>query len=161
MSLVRVAREAIAAHLAGSAYAPPVLGASRAVFVSLHDPRGELRGCVGHLSATEVDLGAEVAATAVLAATEDPRFPPVSADEIGTLSVEVSVLGAPEPATETSLDPRRYGIVVRSGARRGVLLPDLVGIDTVEAQLRIARRKAGIGSGEPVVLERFVVEKHR
>lgn len=131
------------------------------MFVSLHDRAGELRGCIGHLVRTRETLGDEIAATAVLAACEDPRFPPLRADELAGLQVEVSVLGAPEPSDRAGLDPRRYGVVVRSGARRGVLLPDLEGVDTVAQQVDIACRKAGILAGEAVAIERFVVEKHR
>ena len=156
-----VARDAITAWLEGRTYAPPALGESRPVFVSLHDADGELRGCVGHLVRTRDTLGDEIAATAVLAACEDPRFPPLRADELATLRVEVSVLGIPEPVDRDGLDPRRYGIVVRSGARRGVLLPDLDGVDTVGQQVDIACRKAGIRDGDALVIERFLVEKHR
>lgn len=161
-----VAREAIAAHLEGRRYRPPALPApwtaAQPVFVSLHDPSGELRGCIGHLSRTCGTLAEEVAAVAVLAATEDPRFPPVDRAELDGLSVEVSVLNDPVPIPgPEALDPRRYGVVVHAGRRRGVLLPDLEGIDTVAEQLAIARRKAGISPHEAVSLERFEVTKLR
>ena len=144
---VQIARDAITAWAEGRPCAPPLLPAAlerhQPVFVSLHDAGGQLRGCIGNLRATCPTLAEEIASTAVLAASRDPRFPPVAAAELPSLAIEVSVLGAPEPVSDLStLDPKRWGVVVRRGERRGVLLPDLDGVDTVELQLSIARRKA-------------------
>ncbi len=135
----------------------------RACFVSLHDARGDLRGCIGTLEPCCASLGLEILHNAYSAALKDRRFAPLTAAELPGLQVKVDVLGPLEPvAGPDSLDPRRYGVVVSSSdGRRGVLLPDLEGVDRVEQQLDIARRKAGIGAGERVQLARFTVERHR
>jgi AmmeMemoRadiSam system protein A len=133
---------------------------ARAVFVTLRDANGQLRGCVGRLEPGEATLGAEVARTARSAAREDPRFSPVSSDELPGLSFEVSVLEPAEPVTErTELDPKEYGVVVTSGARRGVLLPDIDGVDSAEQQVCIACDKGCIDFAEPHQLSRFRVRK--
>lgn len=163
---LRIARDAIGAWAEGRAYQPPALPPElerhQPVFVSLHDAAGELRGCIGHLAPTCGTLADEIATTAVLAASRDPRFPPVDASELASLAVEVSVLGAPEPVTDlATLDPKVWGVVVSRGGRRGVLLPDLDGVDTVAQQLAIARRKAQLPPDGPVTVERFAVEAFR
>ncbi|MCX5976274.1 MAG: AmmeMemoRadiSam system protein A [Coprothermobacterota bacterium] len=164
--LVRLARLTIAAHLEGAPVErvqislPPDLPARAAVFVSLH--RGSaLRGCIGTLEPQTPSLREEVIANAISASTRDPRFPSVKRDEVDTLEISVDVLTPPEPIDEpTSLDTKRYGVIVQSGWRRGVLLPDLEGVDTVERQVQIARTKAGIGQHEPVRLYRFEVRRY-
>ncbi len=128
-------------------------------FVSLKK-RGLLRGCIGTYEPTEPTLAEEIIANAVRAASEDPRFPPVSSRELPELSVSVDVLSPPEPCREEDLDPRRYGVIVEAGWRRGLLLPDLPGVETVEDQLRIAKAKAGIAPDAPCRLLRFTVERH-
>ncbi|MCX7750056.1 MAG: AmmeMemoRadiSam system protein A [Candidatus Bipolaricaulota bacterium] len=139
---------------------PPELTGRRAgAFVSLKK-RGLLRGCIGTYEPTEPTLAEEIIANAIRAASEDPRFPPVSPRELPELSISVDVLSPPEPCAEEDLDPRRYGVIVEAGWRRGLLLPDLPGVDTVADQLRIARAKAGIGPDEPHRLLRFTVERH-
>ena len=131
------------------------------VFVSLHE-NGELRGCIGTFEPTMENVAAEVIQNAVSSATRDPRFPPVQAAELKNLEINVDVLTPPEPiAGPTELDPRRYGVIVESGRRRGLLLPDLEGVDTVDYQISVARRKAGIGPNEPVKLYRFEVRRFR
>lgn len=122
--------------------------------------RGLLRGCIGTYEPTEESLAEEIIVNAIRAATEDPRFPPVTAGELPELTVSVDVLSPPEPCAEQDLDPKRYGVIVAAGWRRGLLLPDLPGVDTVEEQLRIAKLKAGIPPGEPCRLWRFTVERH-
>ena len=93
--------------------------------------------------------------------TEDPRFPPVEKEELDTLVYSVDVLGAPEPVSSPGeLDVKKYGVIVTKGRKRGLLLPDLEGVDTVEEQIAIARRKAGIGEEDTVTLERFEVIRH-
>ncbi len=130
-------------------------------FVSLHTPTGALRGCIGTITPQHEDLAQEIADNAISSGTRDSRFPPVTLDELQQLVIEVSVLAPPEPIDgPEQLDPRVYGVIVENGYRRGVLLPDLEGIDTVAEQLAIARRKALIGPDEPVKLWRFVVEKY-
>lgn len=128
-------------------------------FVSLHRD-GDLRGCIGTIAACEDTLGEEIVSNAISACSRDPRFLPVGPDELDDLEISVDVLGDAEPATEADLDPRRYGVIVSNGRRRGLLLPDLEGVDTVEDQIAISRKKAGIGAGEPVELQRFEVVRH-
>lgn len=131
------------------------------VFVSLH-LGGELRGCIGTIDPTYPTLGEEIVTMAIHAATQDPRFPPVSIEELADLEIKVDVLGAMEQVSdESDLDPGTYGVVVSRDWRRGVLLPDLPGVDSVEAQLDIARRKAGISRDEDFRIERFRVDRFR
>jgi len=161
--LPAVARRAIHAELSGQTlptYNRP--GAPAAgVFVTLRNADGSLRGCIGSIAPVEHDVVAETARSAVLAAVRDPRFPPVQLEELETLRIEVSVLAPEEPAGGLEdLDPARYGVIVRDRAgRRGLLLPDIEGIDDPATQVSIARRKAGINALEPVVLSRFEVHK--
>lgn len=161
--LPAVARHAI--ELALGARPSPEVERSTAppagVFVTLRNPDGSLRGCIGSISPVEGDLLSETERSAVLAATRDPRFPPVAPDELAGLHIEVSVLAPEEPANGLEdLDPREYGVIVRDRAgRRGLLLPDIEGVDDAATQVAIARRKAGIGGSEPVILSRFRVRK--
>ena len=141
---------------------PRELLESRAgVFVSLHED-GELRGCIGTIEPVRKNVAEEIVRNGVAACSEDPRFPPVRADELDYLELSVDVLFPAEPvASEAELDPARYGVIVSKGWRRGLLLPNLEGVDTVEQQVAIAKRKAGIGLGERGVrLERFEVVRH-
>ncbi len=129
-------------------------------FVSLHKG-GELRGCIGTISATQPTLAEELIYCACEAAGTDPRFPPVEAGELYLLDVKTDILGdAEDIASPSQLDPKRYGVIVRSGFRRGLLLPDLEGVDTVERQIDIAKQKAGIGGAENIELQRFEVVRH-
>lgn len=140
---------------------PPELSASRAgAFVSLKKD-GMLRGCIGTFLPVTESLGAEIVRNAVSACSEDPRFNPVTEDELDSLVYSVDVLTEPEPIdSDEMLDPKRYGVIVESGGRRGLLLPDLAGIDTVAEQLSIACRKGGIDPNGPVKLWRFEVTRH-
>lgn len=139
---------------------PEELTARRAgAFVSIKKG-GELRGCIGTFQPSESTLAVEIIQNAIRAATQDPRFPPLRPEELSQISLSVDVLSPPEPATPDQLDPKRYGVIVESGWRRGLLLPDLPEVDTVEEQLRIAKLKAGIGPGEPCRIFRFTVERH-
>ncbi|MCI6173397.1 MAG: AmmeMemoRadiSam system protein A [Clostridiales bacterium] len=136
-------------------------GRRAGVFVSLHE-EGQLRGCIGTISPTRPSVAAEIAENALSAASRDLRFSPVRRGELDRLEISVDVLGATEPVSSVrELDPERYGVVVTAGERRGLLLPDLEGVDTPERQIAIAKRKAGIGEGEAVTLERFEVVRHR
>lgn len=161
--LPAVARRAIALELGeGRALAVSRPGAPAAgVFVTLRNPDGSLRGCVGSIAPVEPDVFAETARSAVLAATRDPRFPAVELAELPSLRIEVSVLAPDEPIQGLAeLDPKRYGVIVRDRqGRRGLLLPDIEGVDDAATQVAIARQKAGIRAGEPVLLSRFLVEK--
>jgi len=130
------------------------------VFVCLK-VRGTLRGCIGSFQPTESDVAHEVVQNAISAATQDPRFQMVRANELDTLEYSVDVLTPPERVLDSrELDPRRYGVIVRSGGRRGLLLPDLEGVDTVEYQMSVAMQKAGIPPGTPVELSRFEVKRY-
>ncbi len=135
--------------------------AQAGAFVSIHE-LGELRGCIGTIAPTRDRLADEIIYNAISASTRDPRFPPIQPEELDQLEISVDVLGAAEPiASEKELDVKRYGVIVEKGYRRGLLLPDLEGVDTVEYQVLIARRKAGIGDHEPgVSLYRFEVIRH-
>jgi len=129
-------------------------------FVSLKK-HGQLRGCIGTIEPTRSNLAEEIIYNAVSAAVQDPRFTPVLPEELEELTISVDVLEKPEEiASLAELDPRVYGVIVSHGTRRGLLLPDLPGIDTPEEQVRIARQKAGIDEGESVELQRFKVTRY-
>jgi len=139
---------------------PSEYDAQAGVFVSLKKS-GSLRGCIGTVYPTRGNLAEEIAANAVSAARNDPRFPPVNREELPDLSISVDILSAMERIRKISeLDPKKYGVLVRSGSRSGLLLPDLEGVNTVDDQLAIVRKKAGIASGEPVELYRFTVTRY-
>jgi len=133
-------------------------------FVSLHDRQGRLRGCIGTFLATRANVASEVIHNAISAATNDPRFPPVMPNELSGLDVKVDVLSEPELISgPESLDPKQYGVIVQAKQgwhRRGLLLPDLEGVDTVEEQIRICRLKGKIAPNEPIELQRFKVDRY-
>ena len=129
-------------------------------FVSLKK-EGQLRGCIGTILPSQANLADEILYNAVSAAAHDPRFDPVKPEELDALVYSVDVLTEPEAiASEEQLDVKRYGVIVEAGGRRGVLLPDLAGVDTVAEQVAIARRKGSIRPTEPVSLWRFEVVRH-
>ena len=129
-------------------------------FVSLKK-HGQLRGCIGTIAATTPSVAQEIIRNARSAATEDPRFEPVEPQELEDLVYSVDILGDAEDIdSPQQLDVKKYGVIVSSGMKRGLLLPNLEGVDTVEQQLEIARRKAGLGGKEPVKLQRFEVVRH-
>ena len=130
-------------------------------FVSIHE-NGELRGCIGTIAPVQKALYLEIIANAISASTRDPRFPPITVKELPDLEISVDVLGeAEEIPSEDYLDVKRYGVIVSKGRRRGLLLPDLEGVDNVETQVAIAKMKAGIREEDTdVVLERFEVIRH-
>ena len=129
-------------------------------FVSVHK-FGALRGCIGTIAATKENLALEIIHNAVSAVSEDPRFEPVTEDELKYLDINVDVLGEAEKiSSPAQLDVKKYGVIVQSGYKRGLLLPDLDGVDTVEQQIAIAKRKGRITSNEDVDLFRFEVVRH-
>jgi AmmeMemoRadiSam system protein A len=131
------------------------------VFVSIHK-RGALRGCIGTFEPQEKSVAGEIITNAISSATRDPRFPPIEPGELKDLDYSVDVLTSPEPvADESHLDPKRYGVIVEAGWRRGLLLPDLEGVDNVEYQIDICRQKGGINQDEPVKLYRFEVKRYK
>jgi len=140
---------------------PPEVHGKAGVFVSLKK-HGELRGCIGTYSPCRDSVAMETIGNAISAATKDPRFPPVREDELDELTYSVDVLSSPEKIEHIGeLDPGKYGIIVVSGLSRGLLLPDLEGVDTVEEQIRITKMKAGILPGEEAEIYRFEVRRYR
>ena len=139
---------------------PQLLKERAGAFVSIHE-HGNLRGCIGTILPVQDCLAQEIIHNAVSAAVKDPRFLPIREEELPFLEINVDVLGAPEDIDSMDqLDVKRYGVIVSSGGRRGLLLPDLDGVDTVAQQVSIARQKAGIGPGEDIQLQRFEVVRH-
>jgi AmmeMemoRadiSam system protein A len=132
-----------------------------ACFVCLKTFGRELRGCIGTINPARDTLAEEIVVNAVSAATRDPRFLPVSAEELSLLRYSVDVLGEPEPARLEDLDPLAFGVIVEdeTGARRGLLLPDINGVETAGQQVQIAARKAGIAPHQPHRLYRFRVRR--
>jgi AmmeMemoRadiSam system protein A len=131
------------------------------VFVSIHKG-GELRGCIGTFEPQRSNVAEEIIANAISSATSDPRFSPIRPDELEDLEYSVDVLTTPEPVkSQDQLDPRRYGVIVEAGWRKGLLLPDLEGVDSVDYQIDICRQKAGIAPNEPVRLYRFEVRRYK
>jgi AmmeMemoRadiSam system protein A len=145
------------------ASAGELLSSRAPCFVSLKTLDGELRGCIGTIEPTRETLAEEIIANAISAAISDPRFDPVAEDELGNLRYSVDVLLPAEQTTMKALDPSVFGVIVEDegGSRRGLLLPDIPGVDTAQQQVEIAARKAGIRRGEPVKLWRFKVERFR
>ncbi len=162
---VSLADRAVRAYVTdGRVIAPPDalpagMESTAGTFVSIKK-HGALRGCIGTFAPTKATIAEEVIANAIKAATADPRFPPIAPEELDDLDLSVDVLSEPEPCGEADLDPSHYGVIVESGWRRGLLLPDLAGVESVAQQVDIARRKAGIGADEPYELLRFTVERH-
>jgi AmmeMemoRadiSam system protein A/AmmeMemoRadiSam system protein B len=140
-----------------------LLAARAPCFVCLKTANGELRGCIGTIEPVKETLAEEIVANSISAAINDPRFDAVRKDELPNLVYSVDVLLPPEPAAIDELDPAIYGVIVEdeSGSRRGLLLPDIPGVDTAQQQVEIATRKAGISQGTPVKLSRFKVERYR
>lgn len=139
---------------------PPEMADKAGVFVCIKK-HGELRGCIGTFMPAEACVGSETITNAISSATKDPRFPSVRKEELDDLDYSVDVLSCPEKIDNVSeLDPKKYGVIVSSGYRRGLLLPDLEGVDTVEEQLRIAKMKAGIFPDEKVEIYRFEVKRY-
>lgn len=131
------------------------------VFVSIHK-HGQLRGCIGTFEPVTENVAHEIISNAVSSATRDPRFSPVTRNELAGLDYSVDILSHPVPVEDkTKLDPKKYGVIVESGWKKGLLLPDLEGVDTVDQQIDICRQKAGIFPGEKIKLYRFEVKRYR
>lgn len=164
---VRLARESLTYYLLQGSYMDvpdylpeEMLKNKRGVFVSLKK-EGKLRGCIGTIFPVTDSVAEEIIRNAVEAGTQDPRFSPVREDELENIDLSVDVLTEPEKTTREQLDPKKYGVIVRWRGRTGLLLPDLEGVDTVEEQLDIALRKAGIPSYADYSIERFEVIRHK
>ncbi len=164
--VVKLAREAVESYVRkGEIIAPreltPEMRERAGVFVSLHK-HGELRGCIGTFEPMTENVAKEIIANAISSSTRDPRFPPVAVSELEDLEYSVDILTEPDPITDISqLDHRKYGVIVESGLKRGLLLPDLEGVDSVEEQIAICRLKAGISVDESVRLYRFQVARFK
>jgi len=163
-AIVGLARKAVERYIIqGKIFKPRKLSAEMkqraGVFVSIKK-HGELRGCIGTFIPTKANVAEEIVANAISSATQDPRFVPVEGYELDDLEYSVDILTEPEPVLSIDqLDPRKYGVIVECGYRRGLLLPDLAGVDKVEDQIEICRAKAGISPQEPIKLYRFRVER--
>lgn len=130
------------------------------VFVTLYKD-GNLRGCIGTISPYRNSIADEIIHNAISSGTKDSRFDTVTEEELGSLEYSVDVLMKPEKIDSISqLDTKKYGVIVNSGYKRGLLLPNIDGIDTPEEQVSIAMRKAGITEDEDIEMERFEVIRH-
>lgn len=148
-------------HFKGEHLSNELLTKRAGTFVSLKKD-GALRGCIGTICATKDSLADEIIHNAISACSQDPRFPPVAADELDDLVYNVDVLGPTEKiSSPKELDVKKYGVIVTKGYRRGLLLPNLEGVDTVEEQLSIACKKGDIDMEENPELERFEVIRHQ
>jgi AmmeMemoRadiSam system protein A len=168
LSPPELARLAVEAFIRdGQRLKPPepvagVLAERAGVFVTLRTTGGELRGCIGTIAPATPAVASEIVENAIGAATRDPRFPPVTRDELSDLTYGVDVLSPPEAVGGVEdLDPARYGVIVETldGRRRGLLLPRIAGIDSAKAQWQAVHLKAGIRPGRPVRVERFTVTR--
>jgi AmmeMemoRadiSam system protein A len=140
---------------------PPEFKQRAGVFICLKI-KGSLRGCIGTFQPAEPTIAHETVKNAISAATCDPRFACVRADELDSIEYTVDVLTPPEKvSSKDELNPRKYGVIVRAGGRRGLLLPDIEGVDTVDYQVGIAMQKAGILPGTPIELFRFEVKRYQ
>ena len=164
--LVQLARQAVESYVRKRVVIKPGELAAEmkeraGVFVSLKK-HGQLRGCIGTFEPSQPSVAEEIIQNAISSATGDPRFSPVNPSELGNLDYSVDVLTHPEEVDDRSqLDAKKYGVIVEAGLRRGLLLPDLEGVDSVDMQISICRQKAGILPAEPVKLYRFEVRRYR
>jgi len=165
--LVKLAEDAVESYVNQGTVLPapkkltPEMKGKAGTFVSIHK-RGGLRGCIGTFEPTRQNIAEEVIYNAVCSATRDPRFPAVTPQELPYLEYSVDVLTAPEPVRDSGqLDPKRYGVIVECGERKGLLLPDLEGVDDVGEQIDICRQKADIDPDEAVDLYRFQVKRYK
>jgi hypothetical protein len=149
-SIVQLAKAAIVEYLTRGTILPvpetltPEMSQAAGTFVSLK-MNGNLRGCIGTFVPATSNVADEVIHNAISAATRDPRFSPVTLEEFKRVEVSVDVLTPPEPVSSLGeLNPKRYGVIVQKGERRGLLLPDIDGVDTAERQIDIAMKKAGL-----------------
>ncbi len=165
--LVKLAKAAIEEYVGGkNIISPPVemteeMKEKAGVFVSLKKG-GQLRGCIGTFLPSTENVAKEIVKNAISAATEDPRFNPVELNEVEDINYSVDLLSPPEKVVDISeLDPKEYGVIVIKDFRKGLLLPNLEGVDTIEEQLRIVRLKAGIDpDDEDVETHRFKVRRY-
>ncbi len=165
--LVKLAKETVEKYVRqGEVISPPAdlypeMIEKAGVFVSMKK-NSQLRGCIGTYSPATENVAKEIIQNAISAATQDPRFSPVNPSELDELEYSVDVLSPPEKVkSPDDLSPKRYGIIVKKGNLRGLLLPDLEGVDTVDEQIRIAALKAGMSPDEDMELYRFEVRRYK
>ncbi len=166
--IVKLAKEAVETYVTtGKMVKPEKLTAEMrkraGVFVSIHK-HGQLRGCIGTFEPTQENVAEEIVNNAINSATRDPRFRQIIKSELNDLDYSVDVLTSPVPVSNQDvpkLNPKKQGVIVQCGYRRGLLLPDLEGVDTVEQQVAICRSKAGIESDEPVNVFCFEVRRYK
>ncbi len=141
---------------------PEEMNKKAGVFVSIKK-RGQLRGCIGTFLPTTDNIYEEIVRNAIAAATQDPRFSPVQEQEIPELEFSVDILSPPQPVRDLNeLDPKKYGVIVMKGWKRGLLLPDIEGVNTIDEQLKIAKLKAGISPFDSdVEIYKFKVERYK
>jgi AmmeMemoRadiSam system protein A len=164
--LVRLAKRTVEGYVRKGKVVPvkrltPEMKPKAGVFVSIHKG-GELRGCIGTIEPQRNNVAEEIMVNAISSASRDPRFYPVTADELKELEYSVDILTRPKPVkSRKQLNIKRYGVIVEAGGRRGLLLPDLEGVASIEEQIDICRQKAGIAPDEPVKLYRFEVKRYK
>jgi len=165
--LVELAKKSIEAYIReGRIIEPseplsPEMNEKAGVFVCIKK-NGQLRGCIGTFSPSYACVAIETIKNAISAATKDPRFHPVQEDELERLEYCVDILSPPEKAKDLKeLDPNKYGIILVCGNRKGLLLPDIEGVDTVDEQIRITRLKACILPEEEAEVYRFEVKRYK
>lgn len=147
-------KETSAVHKRSGIEASDIYG----IFVTLRKS-GQLRGCIGELGGIKGDLGAAAERTAIKAAFSDPRFPALQSEELPSLELEISLLDQPQACSFGDLDPLRFGVIVEQASRRGVLLPEIEGLNDPAEQLRIVLNKAGIAPDSEYRLFRFAAHK--
>jgi AmmeMemoRadiSam system protein A len=162
---VKLARQAVETFINSGAVidlpaeVPPEFLKPAGSFVSLKI-KGKLRGCIGTVKPYRPTVSEEIIYNAISSATKDPRFSPVSKEELEFLNYSVDILTPEEKVDSISeLDPKRYGVIVRSAKRAGLLLPAIPGVDTAEEQIAIAKQKAGLTANDKVELYRFEVTR--
>ena len=162
---INLARRSIIYYLKHNKFLKPkntegIQSGKAGVFVCLKK-KGELRGCIGTILPTKSRISEEIIKNAVSAALNDPRFPPVDLSEMNEIICSVDILAEPEEIKSISdLDVKRFGVIVSSGSRTGLLLPNLEGIDSAGMQVAIALQKGGISPEEPYRMYRFEVIRH-
>lgn len=167
-SYVRLARESLTYYLNSGKklkqlpdyVTDEMKNTQRGVFVSLKK-HGELRGCIGTIFPVSDNIAEEIIRNAIEAGLNDSRFYEVEKEELMDIVFSVDILTEPEPSSREELNPKEYGVIVRSNGKTGLLLPDLEGVNTVEEQLSIALNKAGIEPYEDYIIEKFKVIRHR
>ena len=163
---IRFAREVIEEYVMGntldnSSIPIELQKDSAGVFVTIFKHHF-LRGCIGTFLPITSCVGEEILHNAPHAATQDIRFSPIEKHELPYLEIHVDVLSKPEDVSSfDELDPHQYGVIVQSDGKRGLLLPDLDGVDTVQKQIEIACRKGDILPDSDISIMRFTVTRHQ